>query len=84
MSRFALVFDGEHVASRMGSAWIGVNPQEHNGTGARAKPRPAHTGETRAYWVPAGFGGPFVLPTEIEKGPYFPAFPPFSTGQKSG
>jgi hypothetical protein len=31
MSRFVLVFDGEHVASRMGSAWIGVNPQEHNG-----------------------------------------------------
>jgi hypothetical protein len=31
MSRFALVFDGEHIASAMGSAWVGVNPQEHNG-----------------------------------------------------
>jgi len=31
MSRFVLVFDGDHVQSAMGSAWIGVNPQEHNG-----------------------------------------------------
>ena len=31
MSRFVLVFDGDDVSSAMGSAWIGVNPQEHNG-----------------------------------------------------
>ncbi len=31
MSRFALIFEGDDIASAMGSAWIGVNPQEHNG-----------------------------------------------------
>jgi hypothetical protein len=29
--RFALVFEGDHVGSSMGSAWVGVNPQEHRG-----------------------------------------------------
>jgi hypothetical protein len=27
MSTFVLVFDGEHVASAQGSAWVGVNYQ---------------------------------------------------------
>lgn len=31
MSRFELVFKPNHIASIMGSAWIGVNPQTEDG-----------------------------------------------------
>jgi len=31
MSTFVLIFDGDDVASLKVSAWVGVNPQEHNG-----------------------------------------------------
>jgi len=41
MSRFVLVFDRQDIHSRMGSAWVGVNPQEHDG-----KPVVTHDGGT--------------------------------------